>query len=187
MLCEVAPELRHPKGGFIAKWHLPSSPWKQLCLKPAHRQVLRALRITSKSPLRLKKLGDQEQRTTLVLAFTPGSEKVLFSLQRTVLDRPLSGQHLVSTITSCLWNLPEVILLPQKLYLMSDMDHTDGKRPGAADTLIKPTWPSLHYLLDSPLYTEFTWQIFKDCQCLGPTWDPTQSQVCRISGSCPEE
>lgn len=102
-------------------------------------QVLRALKITSKSPLRLKKLDDREQRTTLVLAFTPGSEKVLFSLQRTVLDRPLSGQHLVSAITSYLWNLPEVILLPQKLYLVSDTDHTDGKRPAAADTLIMPT------------------------------------------------
>lgn len=56
MLCEAAPELRHPKGRFIAKWHLPSCPWKQLCLKPAHIQVLRALRITSKSPLRLKNL-----------------------------------------------------------------------------------------------------------------------------------
>ena len=139
MLFEAAPELRHRKGRFIAKWHLPSCPWKQLCLQPAHMQVLRALKITSKSPLRLKKLGDREQRTTLVLAFTPGSEKVLFSLQRTVLDRPLSGQHLVSAITSYLWNLPEVILLPQKLYLVSDTDHTDGKRPAAADTLIMPT------------------------------------------------
>lgn len=138
-------------------------------------QILRELEITWKVLWDLKTWWRRAGDYNVFRLHSWFWESFGFPLQCISLAKPLSFKYLVSTITNCLWNSQKFILLQQKLHLVREMDLIYGKRAPTAGTLIMPTWLSLYYLLKSPLHAGITWAAFKNCLCLEPTSDPTQT------------